>query len=68
MKTIHSYLPTLKDGASSLTEIQLVKIITKYIPKVWKTQFELADGHKSKTTIEAQKTLRMLEQEEKQEK
>ena len=68
MNTINSYLPTLKYGASSLIEIELVKIITKNVPKAWKTQFKLADGHKSKTTIEAQKKLRMLEKEEKQEK
>lgn len=68
MKTINSYLPTLKDGASSLTEVQLVKIITKNVPKAWKTQFKLADGHKSRTTIEALKKLRMLEKEEKHEK
>ena len=66
MKTINSYLPTLKDGASSLTEIQLVKIITKNVPKAWKTQFKLADGHKSRTTIEALRKLRLLEKEEKQ--
>ena len=68
MKTINSYLPTLKDAAVSLTEIQLVKIITKNIPKTWKTQFKLADGHRAKTTIEAQKNLRMLEKEDKRKK
>ena len=68
MKTINSYLPTLSNGAISLTEIQLVKIITRNIPKTWKTQFKLADGHKLKTTIEAQKKLRLLEKEEKRQK
>ena len=61
MKTINSYLSTLKDGAASLTEIQSVKIITKNIPKAWKTKFKVADDHKSKTTIEVQKKPRMLE-------
>ena len=68
MKTINSYLPTLSNGSVSLTEIQLVKIITKNIPKAWKTQFKLADGHKLKTTIEAQKKLRLLEKDEKHRK
>ena len=68
MKTINSYLPTLSDGSVSLTEIQLVKIITKNIPKAWKTQFKLADGHKLKITIEAQKKLRLLEKGEKHRK
>ena len=68
MKTINSYLPTLSDGSVSLTEVQLVKIITKNIPKAWKTQFKLADGHKLKTTIEAQKKLRLLEKDEKHRK
>ena len=65
MKTINYYLPTLQGGAVSLTELQLVKIITRNIPKAWRTQFKLADGHKSRTTIEAQKKLWMLEKEEK---
>ena len=68
MKTINSYLPTLSNGAISLTEIQLVKIITRNIPKAWKTQFKLADGYKLKTTIEAQKKLRLLKKEEKSQK
>jgi len=68
MKTINSYLPTLSDGSVSLTEVQLVKIVTKNIPKAWKTQFKLADGHKLKTTIEAQKKLRLLEKDEKHRK
>ena len=68
MKTINSYLPTLSNGAISLTEIQLVKMITRNIPKTWKTQFKLADDHKLKTTIEAQKKLRLLEKEEKRQK
>ena len=46
MKTINSYLPTLQGGAVSLTELQLVKIITRNIPKAWKTQFKLADDHR----------------------
>ena len=65
MKTISSYLPTLSNRDISLTEIQLVKILTRNIPKTWKTQFKLAHGHKLKTTIEAQKKLLLLEKEEK---
>ena len=54
--------------ANDQTRILLVKIITKNIPKAWKTQFKLVDGHRAKTTIEAQKKLWMLEKEDKREK
>ena len=46
----------------------MVKIVTRNIPKTWKTQFKLAHGHKLKTTIVAQKKLRLLKKEEKHRK
>ena len=36
MKAISSYLPTLNSGATALTEDQLVRLITKSMPKQWK--------------------------------
>ena len=64
MKAINAYLPAL--GETALTEIELVRIITKNIPRAWRTQFKLSDGHKAKTTIAAQRKLCLIESEEKE--
>mmetsp|Transcript_57964 Transcript_57964/g.67648 ORF Transcript_57964/g.67648 Transcript_57964/m.67648 type:complete len:302 (+) Transcript_57964:88-993(+) len=64
MKAINAYLPSL--GETALTELELVRIITQRIPRAWRTQFKLSEGHKAKTSIAAQRKLCLIESEEKE--
>ena len=65
MKTIRKYLLVLEDGQITLTEGHLIKIITKNIPKEWKTDFLLENGKNCTTILAAQKKLLPLEKREK---
>lgn len=66
MEAINVYLPLLDiygggdGGGAALSEVELVKIISRNIPNAWKTRFKLANGHKSTTTTQAQKILCLL--------
>ena len=56
---INSYILYLEltDKEKAMYEIELVKVITRNIPKSWKTRFKLANDHKMSTVTGVLKIL-----------
>mmetsp|Transcript_15769 Transcript_15769/g.19209 ORF Transcript_15769/g.19209 Transcript_15769/m.19209 type:complete len:186 (-) Transcript_15769:331-888(-) len=65
MKAINAYLPVMKTGGKSLTETQLIQIITKRQPVSWHDEFKLQDGHKLTRVNAALSKLKIFERREK---
>ena len=67
LKTINTYLPFLSNGGkgTSFSEAELVKMITKNMPRHWKTPFRLAGGHRLHTVLGARHILLLLEKQDK---
>lgn len=63
LKAMNTYLPLLENGGNgtALTKPELVKAMLKNVPQYWKTQFKLAGGHRTRTVLEAQHVLLLLE-------
>ena len=66
IKSINTYFQLLENGGEgeSSSERDLVKLITKNLPRSWQSQFKIAGGHKSRTVIKAQHLLLLIEQQE----
>ena len=70
MQAINTYLPFLESGGDGdqLTERELVKYISKNIPRSWKKDYKIARGHREQTVLGAQRILLILEENEEKKK